>query len=79
MTFWRVWLGSRRPGRCKHCRRPIAWVITEHNQSLPLDPDKRPIRTDRDTAGRRFEIYSSEALHFVTCPIRRTRAALTSA
>lgn len=33
----RAWAGSARPGRCKHCKRALVWVVTDKGKYLPFD------------------------------------------
>jgi len=57
--------------KCKTCKAPIIWAVTDKGKSIPLDMkgEKRyvlvPAQGDRDPV---VELRTTYASHFVTCP-----------
>lgn len=66
----RVWQGSARAGRCKHCKRPFMWMMTEAGRMLPFDLGftVRELVTDPRN-GRRYAVLDRGDLH--DCPKRK--------
>lgn len=68
-----VVVGSRRPGSCRDCGRPIEWVVSSAGKNLPLNPHPLVLRAHENAGGVKFEVVSSNNLHFVTCQRKRER------
>jgi hypothetical protein len=68
----RAWAGSARAGRCKACRKPIVWVLTEGGKHYPLDLGftVREVVRHPET-GARFLVLARADRH--DCPARRRK------
>lgn len=70
----RAWVGSARAGRCRYCRRPLVWVITDRGKSVPfnLGFTVREIVTHPRTRAR-FTVLHRDDVH--DCAERRAARA----
>lgn len=66
--------GNRKRGRCRRCHRPVVLVVTTpHGKRLPFDGDPLVLSAEQDPMTFvRYEVITSERLHFASCPKRKT-------
>ena len=59
--------------RCRSCRAPIIWMITNMGKNIPVDPDdvdEADLEWGRTRRGTSAPIFDPQAhtSHFATCP-----------
>ena len=60
----RAWVGSARPGKCRYCRRPVVWVMTDEGARMAFDLGftVREVVTDPRT-GVKFTVLDRDDKH----------------
>lgn len=75
-STYRCWQGMVKRARCKFCRRPVVWRISDEKKNLAFDPDAPVLRVDvHPEKLTKFDVLEATHLHSRTCPHRAERAA----